>query len=103
MRNIPDDPGSLEDRSRHSEIREKGRGCCSLCCTGAFVVETMACIIISDQTKEIVFDFSGEKRIWEKCRAIRKYVNFDIPSIMSHLYASIKNNITEERKPGPEK
>ena len=99
LRNIPDDPGSHEDRSRHHEIREKGRGCCSLCCSGAFVVETMACVIVNDQVSDLIFDFNAEKRIWEKQRVIGKYVNFDIPSIMSHLYASIKKNIGQERKP----
>eukprot|EP00092_Neocalanus_flemingeri_P012109 GFUD01013057.1.p1 GENE.GFUD01013057.1~~GFUD01013057.1.p1 ORF type:complete len:938 (+),score=189.35 GFUD01013057.1:31-2814(+) len=98
LRNVPDDPGSHEDRARHQEIKEHGKGCCSPCCTGAFIVETMACIIINDEVRELKFDFSAEHRIWDKNKAIRKYVNFDIPSIMSHLYASIKKH-KEERKP----
>ena len=97
--NLPDDPGSHEDRSRHHEIREKGMGCCSLCCSAAFVVETMACVLVTDQIRHLVLDFSAEKRTWDRHRAIRKYVNFDIPSILSHLYASVKRNLSEERRP----
>ena len=99
LTNLPHDPGSHEDRARHHEIKEKGRACSSLCCTGTFVVETMACVIVTDQVRELVFDFCAEKRIWDKHRPIKKYINFDIPSILSHLYASIKKNICEERKP----
>ena len=97
LRNVPDDPGSHDDRARHNEIKEHGKGCCNLCCTGAFVVETMLCVVVNDQVKELRFDFSAEQRIWEKSKAIRKYVNFDIPSILSHLYASIKRH--SDRKP----
>jgi hypothetical protein len=30
--------------------------------------------------------------VWDKSRAIRKYVGLDLPSILSHLYASLKKN-----------
>ena len=98
LSHLPHDPGSHEDRARHHEIREKGRACSSLCCTATFVVETMACVIVSDQVRELVFDFSME-RIWDENRPLREFVNFDIPSILSHLHASIKRNISDERKP----
>ena len=57
----------------------------------------MLCVLVNDQIKELRFDFSAEQRIWEKSKAIRKYVNFDIPSILSHYYGAIKRNT--ERKP----
>ena len=47
---------------------------------------------------ELKFDFSADSRIWDKSRSIRKYVAFDLPSILSHLYASLARNI-DERKP----
>ena len=63
LQNVPDDPGSHEDRARYQQIKvrsarireitfdiqEHGRGCCSTCCSGAFIVETMACVIVNDQ------------------------------------------------------
>ena len=72
----------------------------------------MACVIINDQVlqlkvqsnlnlpkvSELKFDFSADSRIWDKSRSIRKYVAFDLPSILSHLYASLAKNI-DERKP----
>ena len=48
--------------------------------------------------QELKFDFSADSRVWDKSRAIRKYVGFDLPSILSHLYASLKKN-RNERKP----
>jgi hypothetical protein len=50
------------------------------------------------QVRELKFDFTAEQRVWDKTRAIRKYVAFDIPSILSHLYASLKKN-NHLRKP----
>ena len=50
------------------------------------------------KVSELKFDFSADSRIWDKSRSIRKYVAFDLPSILSHLYASLAKNI-DERKP----
>ena len=39
-------------------IQEHGRGCCSTCCSGAFIVETMACVIVNDQVKECAYNIN---------------------------------------------
>ena len=60
-------------------------------------METMLCVVVNDQIKELRFDFSAEQRIWGKSKAIRKYVNFDIPSVLSHYYGAVKKY--SDRKP----
>ena len=70
--------------------------------------ETMACVIVSDRIKELKFKDSFGRTIDEismrsehqyRRRIIMKYINNDIPSIISHLTASIRNNLSEQRKP----
>ena len=86
----------------------QGRGCSSICCSGAYVAETMACVIVSDRIKELKLKDSFGRKIdsinikYEykyHRRMIMKYMNNDIPSIISHLTASIRNNFSEHRKP----
>ena len=68
----------------------------------------MACVIVSDRTKELKLtdSFGGKIHVFNlndnykyRRRIIMKYVNSDIPSIISHLTASIRNNFSDERKP----
>ena len=70
--------------------------------------ETMACVIVSDRIKELEFkdsfgrtidDISMRSEHLYRRRIIMKYINNDIPSIISHLTASIRNNFSEQRKP----
>ena len=110
LQNVPDDPGSHEDRARYQQIKvwnfslfatmiiitindgspspstttwtplststhtqEHGRGCCSTCCSGAFIVETMACVIINDQVLRNILiiqpePFKGFRvEVWLQC------------------------------------
>lgn len=86
-----------------------GRGCSSICCSGAYVAETMACVIVSDRIKELkltsdcfgrkIDNISLEYEHKYQRRIIMKYMNNDFPSIISHLTASIRNNFSEQRKP----
>ena len=73
--------------------------------------ETMACVIISDRVQELILrnnnnfkrkinDFWNHEPGYEyQRRIIMKYKNGDIPSIISHLTASIRNNFNKKRKP----
>ena len=77
------------------QIRDCGRSCTNLCCTGAYVRETMACVLVNEQIKELVFDFSAEKRHWwsrSRPEALTKHINCDFPSILSHYFASLMHN-----------
>ena len=65
----------------------------------------MACVIVSDRTTELNLKDSFGRKIDrrnindEPRRIIMKYMNNDIPSIISHLTASIRNNFSDKRKP----
>ena len=71
--------------------------------------ETMACVIISDRVQDLTLSgFGGYSKIDStnietkykyQRRIIMKYMNNDIPSVISHFTASIRNNFSEERKP----
>lgn len=37
-------------------IKVNGRGCCSTCCTGAFIAETMLAILVNQDVSHLVFD-----------------------------------------------
>ena len=74
---------------RAMEMQNAGKRCSSLGCTGFYVMETMACVVVNDQIKELVFDFSADKRVWERNRPLKNYVNCDFPSILTHYVASV--------------
>jgi len=78
-----------EGRDRIREIKDHGSKCCSLCCTGGFIVETMACVIVNYELKEIRVDDNIQNRIFDRSKAIRKYLGFDLPSILIHYEASL--------------
>jgi len=93
---LPDDPLS-DGRATSSALREHGRACCSPCCTGVYIVETMACVIANDEIRELKFDFKASDRIWDKHKLVRKYIPLDLPSIFSHYQAALSAN--RERRP----
>ena len=45
---------SKRQQLKEKTLKEHGRGCCSTCCSGAFIVETMACVIINDQVSQLL-------------------------------------------------
>ena len=47
---------SEADKNVFEEMKKHGSVCCSICCTGAFIVETMLSVIINEDVKEIKFD-----------------------------------------------
>jgi hypothetical protein len=47
---------SENDRQLIDGIRRHGQRCSSVCCTGAFIVETMLCVVINEDIREFVFD-----------------------------------------------
>ena len=68
----------------------------------------MACVIVSDRIKDLELNGSFGRKIDRisleydhkyQRRMIMKYMNNDIPSIISHLTASIRNNFSVKRKP----
>jgi len=88
---LPDDP-LCDGRATSSALREHGRACCSPCCTGVYIVETMACVIANDELRELRFDFKASDRIWDKHKLVRKYIPLDLPSIFSHYQAALTKN-----------
>ena len=48
------------------ETRIHGRKCNSICCTGAFIVETMLCVITNEDVRELRFDKNSSDHFWHK-------------------------------------
>jgi hypothetical protein len=79
------------------DSRIHGRKCNSICCTGAFIVETMLCVVINEDVREIRFDKKSSDHFWHKSKSLKRYVPIQIPSILAHYSASIYKHT------GPEK
>ena len=79
------------------ESRLHGRKCNSICCTGAFIVETMLCVIINEDVRELRFDKNSSDHFWHKSKSLKRYVPLQIPSVLAHYSASI------HKYKGPEK
>ena len=55
--------------------------CVSMCCTGAFIIETMLSVVINDEIKELVFDPDVIKKTWKK-GGVGEYVPFNYPALL---------------------
>ena len=85
--NVPDD----RINSFIDKIKSRTNKCTSMCCNGAFIVETMLLVVMNDEIKELVFDPETMKNAW-KPGDIREYVPFNYPALL----ASYKHFITVE-------
>ena len=73
-----DDQRVLED------VRKHGSKCSSVCCTGAFVVETMLSVIVHRDVRELKFSNVRAGKFFNINQAIQRYVSFQIPLILQH-------------------
>ena len=89
------DPGSQEYLD-HVEIIKKvkknSENCSGICCSGWFVVETMACVLINDRANELVFNFDFCKMMGQRDNKedLCNFLSFDVPSIMENYFTSVK-------------
>ena len=81
------------------ESRVHGRKCNSLCCTGAFIVETMLCVIINEDIRELRFDKNSSDHFWHKSKSLKRYVPLQIPAILAHYASSIYNECGRTKDP----
>ncbi|XP_023333062.1 uncharacterized protein LOC111704906 isoform X3 [Eurytemora carolleeae] len=81
-----------EGRDILRQMKKHGEKCCSPCCTGVYIVETMACVVMNDEIQELKIDSNIQNKIVSKQRPVRNYIGFDIPSILSHYQASVKQS-----------
>ena len=84
------------------EICKHGSLCCSICCTGAFIVETMLSVVMNEDVREINFNFQNSKlftnRYLHPKKVVGKFVPFQIPAILAH-YAMSLNETFELKTP----
>ncbi len=90
-----------QDIKTMEEVIAASKKCNSLCCTGAFVAETMLCVILNEDIKRLDFGLgrrnnstlsrggggnSGavEDPHWHSSKLLKKYVSFQLPAVLAH-------------------
>lgn len=71
--------------------------CVSMCCTGAFIVETMLSVVINDEIKELVFDPDVIKKTWKK-GGVGDYVPFNYPALLGIYTDYIETQVPRDEK-----
>jgi hypothetical protein len=90
--------GTDADTKAVEEIRQSGIKCNSLCCTGAYIVETMFAILVNEDVRELKFDLkrgssndaNAKLQLLDKDRILRKYVSFQVPAVLAHYAKSLQ-------------
>ena len=93
---VPPDTSDLQIGMDESRVH--GKKCNSICCTGAFIVETMLCVIINEDVRELRFDKNSSDHFWHKSKSLKRYVPLQIPAILAHYSAAIQNHTGPESK-----
>ena len=83
---------SENDRNIMSDIKKHGQKCSSVCCTGTFIVETMLCVLMNEDLREIKFDGSKNDLFMSNKKPLKKYVPFQIPAILAHYAKTVEDN-----------
>lgn len=85
------DPAPFHDEDDEDEIGAEleqikyfGRRCCSPCCTGAFVLETMLAVIVNEDLADLVFPADLKSKIFRR-KAVAGFLFVDFPSILVHF------------------
>ena len=93
------------DRTIMEEIRKHGQLCSSICCTGAFIVETMLCILMNEDVREIRFDGTRSDRFIHPKKPVKKFVPFQIPAVLAHYAMAVDqwDKSPYEKKPSLER
>ena len=81
------------------KLKINSENCVGICCSGWFVVETMACVLINDQTKELIFNFDFSEMMMKRRNKedLCDSVSFDVPSIMENYFNSVKENYCSKK------
>ena len=69
-------------------VKNNGRKCSSVCCTGAFIAETMLSILVNEDVSHLVFDANLCDRFYRN-KPIRPFMFFDITSVLVHYLTSL--------------
>ena len=100
------DEKQITEYSEHTisditEMKTNAEKCSTLSCSGFYIPETMACVLVSDQMKEIVIDSleqshrissnNRERSLWD--------AKFELLSILSSYHSCLKQRFSKERKP----
>jgi hypothetical protein len=93
---------SDSDRNVMDEIKKHSSLCSSVCCTGAFIAETMLCVIMNEDVREIRFENVRSDQYFHPKKSLKKYVPFQIPAVLAH-YAQAVNETFEFKKPSLER
>ncbi len=89
---------SEADNETLAEVKKHGKKCCSVCCTGAFITETMLCILMNEDVREILFDGTTNKRFWHKSKPLAKFVPFMVPGTLAHFSTAVTNSSLDRGK-----
>ena len=87
-----------EDRMNHDidAMKASGRKCCSICCSGAFLVETMMSVLVDPDLDEIAFPKtvpSIAERIY-KDKPLQGKLFFDLNTVLYHYVQSLMEHPT---------
>ncbi len=95
-----EDPLDSEaDNETLAEVKKHGKKCCSVCCTGAFITETMLCILMNADVREIRFDGTTNKRFWHKSKPLAKFVPFMVPGTLAHYSEAVTDAAFDHGRP----
>ena len=83
---------SESDRNVMSDVKKHGQKCSSICCTGTFIVETMLCVLVNEDLREIKFEGTKGELFMNSKKPLKKYVPFQIPAILAHYAKSVEDN-----------
>ena len=75
-----------------SDVKKHGQKCSSICCTGTFIVETMLCVLVNEDLREIKFEGTKGELFMNSKKPLKKYVPFQIPAILAHYAKSVEDN-----------
>lgn len=84
------------DKMAMEDIRLHGQKCSSVCCTGAFICETMLAVLMNEDIREIKFERPANALIWHNNKPLSKYVALQVPAILAHYSQALE--MTEEVK-----
>lgn len=78
-------------------IKLNGRKCSSVCCTGAFLVETMLSILVNEDVTHLVFGKNIKDQIYQD-KPIANFLFFDLTSILVHFVMAL-NQVPKGEEP----
>ena len=77
-----------DNYNRIDQMKNHGRKCSSICCTGGFIAETMLAVLVNEDVGHLVFDSHLRDRIYGK-KPIKDLMFFDVTSVLVHYIKSL--------------